>query len=231
MAARTLDQTGTQAAVYPSEDQLWAQGPPVNSPGGQGVQYIGAADQIIPPPAPASAAAANATEDYLHEVINGETSNAVYPEDVVNNRVFGPQGFGDWNAQPYYSGHSQNIVSNPASEQGWGVGPARRWAHYPKVDSPNPARNEGQHLRNGALPWVTADSSLYERSQLAWEQQWDPYKQRRSPAAVVPVAQSVPFVQTVPTFAGGPAPTPGLDVPIGGEDQGVYWHQQTGPGQ
>jgi hypothetical protein len=231
MAAQTLDQTGTQAAIYPSEDVLWATGPPINMPGGQGEEpYSSDDEQLVAPPVPQSAAQLQATEDYLHEVINGETSNAVYPEDVVNNRVLGPQGFGDWNVQPYYTGHSQIVQANPGSEQGWGVGPARRWAHYPKVDSPNPARNEGQHLRNGALPWVSADSSFYERSQLAWEQQWDPYKFRRSPAAVVPVAQSVPFVQTVPTFAGGPSPVPGLDVPIGSDEQGVYWTQQARPG-
>jgi hypothetical protein len=220
-APASLDQTGTQAAVYPSEEVLWQVGPPINAPGGQGVEYIGAGDQIIPPPAPASAAAANATEDLIHEQLNGETSNAVWHENVINNAVYGPQGFGDWNVQPYYSGHSQNIRSNPAAEQGWGVGPARRWAHYPKVDSPNPARNLGMHLRNGSLNWVVGDSSLYERSQLAWEQQWDPFKQRRPVAAVVPVPPSVPFVQTVPTMAGGPSPVPGLDVPIGGEE-GVY---------
>ena len=163
-----------------------------------------------------------ATEDYLHEVMNGETSNEAWPETVVNNRSIGPMGFGTWNEQPYYTGHSQNIPSNPGSEQGWGVGPARRWAHYPRVDSPNPARNDGQHLRNGSLPWVTADSSLYERTQLAWEQQWDPYKYRRTPSAVVQVAPSVPFVQTVQPYAGGPSPVPGLDVPIGSEEYGVY---------
>ncbi len=221
-APASLDATGTQAAVYPSEEALWAVGPPINAPGGQGVEYIGAGEDITPVPAPTSAAAAQATEDYLHDVINGETPNGAYLENIVNNEVYGPQGFGDWNVQPYYTGHSQNIVSNPAAEQGWGVGPARRWAHYPKVDSPNPARNEGQHLRNGSLPWVVSDSSLYERSQLAWQQQWAPYKYRRPVSAVVPVPQSVPWVQTVPTFGGGPSPVPGLDVPIGGEDQGVY---------
>ena len=216
----TLDQTGTQAAVYPAEATLWVIGAPINAPGDQGVEYIGA-DDLLPPPAPTSARAAQATEDYLHDVINGETSNEVWPEDVVNPAVHGPQGFGDWNVQPYYTGHSQNIPSNPGAEQGWGVGPARRWAHYPKVESPNPARNEGQHLRNGSLPWVVADSSLYERSQLAWQQQWEPYKFRRSASAVVPVPPSVPFVQTVPTYAGGPSPVSGLDVPIGGEE-GIY---------
>ena len=222
-APPALDHTGTQAAIYPSEEALWSTGPPINAPGGQGVEWTGAGEQLVPPPAPASAAAAQATEDYLQEVINGETSNEAFAENVVNNAVYGPQGFGDWNVQPYYSGHSQNIVSDPSAEQGWGVGPARRWAHYPKVESPNPARNEGQHLRNGSLPWVVTDSALYYRTQLAWEQQWDQFKQRRPVAATVPVAQSVPYVQTVPTFAGGPAPTPGLDVPIGGDDQGVYW--------
>jgi hypothetical protein len=220
--ALTLDQTGTQAAVYPSEDQLWVQGPPINAPGSQGITPYGAGEQFAPPPVPRSAAQMAATENYLHEVMNGETPNAVWPENVVNPRVIGPQGFGTWNAQPYFSGHSQNIPSNPASEQGWGVGPARRWAHYPRVDSPNPARNNGQHLRNGALPWVTVSSSLYERSQLAWEAQWQPYKYRRTPAAVVQVAPSVPWVQTVQPFAGGPSPVPGLDVPIGSADYGVY---------
>jgi hypothetical protein len=219
----SLDLTGTQAAVYPSEAALWASGPPINAPGGQGVEWTGAGEQLVPPPAPSSAAAAQATEDYLHEVINGETSNAVWHENVVNPAVHGPQGFGDWNVQPYYTGHSQNIPSNPGSEQGWGVGPARRWAHYPKVESPNPARNEGQHLRNGSLPWVVESSWLYYRTQLEREQSWAPFKQRRPVAATVPVAQSVPYAQTLPAFAGGPAPTPGLDAPIGGEDLGVYW--------
>lgn len=215
----SLDVTGTQAAVYPSEEALWAQGPPINDPGDQGVAYV-SDDGLTPGPAPASAAAANATEEFIHEVMNGETPNEAYWEDVVNNRVIGPQGFGDWNQQPYFTGHTQIVLSDPASEQGWGVGPARRWAHYPKVDSPNPARNEGQHLRNGQLPWVTADSSLYERTQLAWEQQWAPYKMRSPVTPVVPVPASVPFVQTVPTFGGGPLAYPGIDIPT--EDAGIY---------
>jgi len=215
-APPSLDLTGTQAAIYPSEETLWVQGPPINDPGNQGVQTPSSDEDYDGPlPAPTTPAQANATEQWLHDVINGETPNEAYWEDVVNPRVNGPQGFGPWNVQPFYTGHSQNIVSNPASEQGWGVGPARRWAHYPHVDSPNPARNEGQHLRNGELPWVTADSSLYERSQLAAEQQWDPYKQRSPLNPVVPVATSVPYVQTVPTYSGGPVAYPGIDVPIG----------------
>lgn len=219
-APPSLDVTGTQAAIYPSEDALWAQGPPINDPGDQGVEYIGASEDVIAPPAPSSSAAANATEDFIHEVINGETSNGAYGEVWVNPEEYGPTGYGDFNVQPFFTGHSQNVPSNPAAEQGWGVGPARRWAHYPKVDSPNPYRNKTVHLRNGALPWVVADSSLYERTQLAWEQQWDQYKQRRPVAAVVPVPTSVPFAQTVPTYGGGPVHYPGVDLPVG--DDGIY---------
>jgi hypothetical protein len=218
-APPSLDVTGTQAAIYPSEDQLWVQGPPINAPLGQGVSVdnmVGDPSVVAPPiPAPGSLSGTQAYEAYNHEVMNGQTSNQAYDEAVVNNAVWGPQGFGDWNVQAYQTGHTQNLVSDPASEQGWGVGPARRWAHYPKVESPNHARNFGEHLRNGELPWVTATSSLYERSQLAWEQQWAPFKARSPVAPVVPVPASVPYVQTVPTFSGGPVSYPGIDVPIG----------------
>ena len=158
---------------------------------------------------------AAAYEAYIAEVMNGETPNQTYPEDVVNNAVYGPQGFGDWNVQAYESGHSQIVQSNPAAEQGWGVGPARRWAHYPKVESPNPSRNFGEHFRNGQLPWVSNESKLYVRTQLAREEHWSPFKQRSPVAPVVPVAPSVPYVQTVPTFSGGPVEYPGIDVPLG----------------
>lgn len=218
-APPSLDRTGTQAAIYPSEEALWAAGPPVNEAGDQGVDYIGSSE-LSPPPAPTSARAAQDTEDFLQEVLNGQTSNVAYGEIWQNNAVYGPQGFGDWNQQPYQTGPSQIVQSNPGSEQGWGVGPARRWAHYPKTDSPNYARNLGQHNRNGSLPWVVADSSLYERSQLAWEQQWAPFKRRSPVSPVVPVPVSVPFVQTVPTFGGGPSPYPGVDLPVG--DSGVF---------
>lgn len=219
---RSLDRTGTQAAVYPSEEVLWAQGPQINDPGSQGVAgpdsdalegvgYYSGAGQIT-----------LAQEDaLLHEQLNGETPNGAYGEHWVNTQVYGPTGYGPYNDQTIFqSGHSQNVVSDPSSEQGWGVGPARRWAHYPHEENVNPFRNRMVHCRNGELPWVVATSSLYERSQLAWEQQFAPMKFRSPLAPVVPVAQSVPFVQTVPTYAGGPAPHPGVDVPIG--DEGMY---------
>lgn len=207
-----LDKTGTQAAIYPSEEALWVTGPPINDSGDQGMF---AAQEF-----PVDQMTTAQEDDWLHEVVNGETSNAAIDESWVNNMVYGPQGFGDWNEQAYETGHTQIIQADPAAEQGWGVGPARRWAHYPKTDSPNPTRNFGTHNRNGQLPWVAASSSLYERSQLAWEAQWQPYKYRSPVSPVVPVPVSVPFVQVVPTFGGGPSPHPGVDLPVG--DEGVF---------
>jgi hypothetical protein len=206
--APSLDHTGTQAAVYPSEQTLWTVGPPITDPADP-IVYL---DENLqpPPPGPRNPAA---EEAWINETLNGETPNGAVWENVVNNAVYGPQGFGDWNVQAFETGHTQNRPSDPSSEQGWGVGPARRWAHYPKTDSPNPARNEGQHLRNGELPWVSVETALYYRTQLEREQSWGPYKARSPVAPVVQVPVSVPFVQTVPTFSGGPVDYPGIDVP------------------
>lgn len=199
----SLDATATQAAVYPSEQQLWNVGPTINDPGDQGVM-----PDLGPMTNPTQA------EDWLHEVLNGETSNQVWEESVVNPRPFGPTGFGPWTDEgQFQTGHSQNVVSNPAAEQGWGVGPARRWAHFPIEDSPNPARNMGQAHRDGQYAYVSDETKLYYRTQLAWEQQWAPFKRRSPVAPIVPVASSVPFSSTVPTYGGGPAPIPGVDVP------------------
>lgn len=217
MAQKTyasLDMTGTQAAVYPNEDLLWTQGPPINEPGDQGVEWTGSDVSLNPPPAPATVAEAEANDDFLHEVLNGETSNGAYGEDWVNVQQYGPTGLGPFNDERLYeSGHTQITQANPSAEQGWGVGPERAWAHYPIEQLVNPFRNRMVHCRNGELPWVTADSNLYERTQLAWEQQWDPFKQRSPVSPVVPVATSVPFVATVPTYGGGPLGHPGVDYP------------------
>jgi hypothetical protein len=214
-----LDFTGTQAAIYPSEEALWVQGPPINAPGNQGVAFVAAQQGQLVPPGPVLNV--DAEEAWIHQQVNGETPNGAYEEVWVNVQQYGPTGLGPWtNQDEFQTGHSQNVVSNPAAEQGWGVGPARRWSHFPVEDSPNPFRNRMVHLRNGELPWVTSTSSLYERSQLAWEQQWDQYKRRSPVAPVVQVPVSVPFVQTVPTYSGGPSPHPGVDLPIG--DEGIY---------
>lgn len=219
----SLDELGQIAAIYPDEASLWVNGPPITDPGGQGVE-IGAGDpsqMLSPPPAP-TAREAQDTENWLQEVINGETPNGAYGEEWVNLAIGGPAGFGNWNEQPFYTGHSQIVQSNPGAEQGWGVGPARRWAHYPFAELQNPTRNMGGHLRMGTLNTLTPDTALYWRTQLAWEQQWDAYKQRGPVNPVMPVADSVPFVQTVPTYGGGFVQYAGIDVPAGGPDEGIY---------
>src|SRR5947208_3822934 len=116
-ASPSLDQTGTQAAVYPSEEALWVVGPPINDGGPQGLEQFATEDEDPAPPAPLASAAQAAQEDYLHEVMNGQTPNGAYGEIWVNNAVYGPQGFGDWNEQAYETGHTQNIPSDPSTEQ------------------------------------------------------------------------------------------------------------------
>lgn len=221
-APPSLDLTGTQAAVYPSEDTLWVSGPPIDDPGDQGVEpYSGAmatgqGDAFGEPPV-GTPATIQQEEDLLHEQINGETPNGAYGEAWVNTGIIGPTGIGPYNDESKYeSGHTQIIQSNPSAEQGWGVGPARRWAHYPIEQNVNPFRNRMIHCRNGELPWVYADTALYYRTQLEVEQAAAPYKQRSPVAPVVPVVQSVPFSVTVPTYAGGPITYPGVDYPSGG---------------
>lgn len=221
----SLDNLGMTAAIYPSEDQLWFQGPPINDPGTQGVAPSTGdpSENLALPPAPVSTHDLQATEDYLQQVMNGETPNAAYQEDWVNLTIGGPAGFGNWNEQPYFTGHSQIVQANPGAEQGWGVGPARRWAHYPFSQLDNPARNYRNYLRNGTLDWAFYEQNmLYYRSQLAWEQQWDPYKNRGPVTPVLPVPGSVPHVDTVPTYAGGYTQYTGLDVPAFGLDTGIY---------
>jgi hypothetical protein len=209
----TLDQTGTQAAAYPSEDVLWRMGPPINASGAQVVSEFDE-DCYPEPPAPRSLSDVSRYELVIDEQLNGQTPNATYELAWVNPEVLGPTGYGPWNdPSNYQTGHSQNILSNPASEQGWGVGPARAWAHYPQSECPNPDRNMGQHLRNGQYPYVSAETALYYRTQLEWEQQWAGYKFRSPVAPVANVPPSVPFVQTVPTYGGGFMPLPGVDVP------------------
>lgn len=220
-----LDELGQIAAIYPNEQSLWQLGPPITDPGDQQGNGAAVADAhygpLPPSPTPKGA---QQEEDWLQEVMNGETSNGAYGEEWVNLAIGGPAGFGNWNEQPWMTGHSQIVQSNPGAEQGWGVGPARRWAHYPFSELQNPTRNLNvAHCRNGMQPETeTPETSLYYRTQLAWEQQWDTYKQRVPVTPVVPVAESVPHVQTVPTYGGGFVQYGGLDVPAGGPDEGIY---------
>ena len=213
----SLDNLGMTAAIYPSEEQLWYYGPTISTgPGGDDYArpIEDPTEMLTAPPVPASGRDVATTQELIFRQQNDQTPNDAVAEEWVNLTTSLPAGFGPWSDAPYYTGHSQVVRSNPASEQGWGVGPARRWAHYPFSQLDNPTRNAATHLRNGDLPWVYSEQNmLYYRSQLAWEQQWDQYKQRGPVTPVVPVATSVPFTQTVPTYGGGPLPYTGLDIP------------------
>lgn len=219
---RSLDQTGRLAAVYPTEDQLWLYGPTINDPGTQGVSE----GEPPLPPVPSGRQSADAEDAWINETLNGPTPNGAYGEAWVNPAVGGPTGFGNWNEQPFYSGHSQIVQANPAAEQGWGVGPARRWAHYPFSELQNPSRNMGKHLRMGESPTLAApESQVAERAGIAWEMQWEPFKQRLPVNPVVPLATTVPYATTVPAYAGGPENIPGIDqpvVPLTDNGSGVY---------
>jgi hypothetical protein len=232
---KSLDNLGMTAAIYPSEEQLWYYGPTISTTDGDVYTITGVGnpteDQIGPdgnqhtPPRPTSARDLQATEELQFAQLNDQTPNGAYGEQWVNLTIAGIAGWGDWQTQPYETGHSQITVANPGSEQGWGVGPARRWMHYPFSQLDNPARNAANHLRNGDLPWAYSEQNmLYYRSQLAWEQQWDKYKQRGPVTPVVPVASTVPFVQTVPSYGGGPGEYQSLlDIPgVSSSDIGVY---------
>lgn len=212
----SLDLEGITAAVYPDETTLWAVGPPINDPGAQlGNQTVYGTDSGDRYGAPLPTAQSQAeTEDLLHAQLNDETPNVASALEWVNPAVTMPPNFGAWNEQWFESGHTQAIPSNPSAEQGWGVGPARRWARWPFSELTNPFRNRMVHMRNGELPWVYADTALYWRTQEEWQQQWDGVKFRSPVAPVVGVPASVPFVATVPAYGGGPAPTYGLDIPF-----------------
>ena len=202
----SLDNLGMTAAIYPSEEQLWYYGPTIST-GTGGDEYT----PLLEGPSHGEVAT---QQELAFRQQNDQTPNDAIGEEWVNLTTSLPAGFGPWSPAGYLTGHSQIVQANPGSEQGWGVGPARRWAHYPFSELGNPTRNAGAHLRNGDLPWAYSEQNmLYYRSQLAWEQQWDAYKVRGPVTPVVPVAPSVPFTQTVPTYGGGPIPYAGLDIP------------------
>lgn len=126
------------------------------------------------------------------------------PLIVVNPREFGPTGWGDWNEQQFQSGHTNNLVTNPSSEQGFGVGPERKWGHYPSPDNPNPFRLSNTLFRNGGDTYSTMVYRPEIRSYWAMSQQQElgthKYQAR---SGVVEQPASVPYVETVPPINPG----------------------------
>lgn len=126
---------------------------------------------------------------------------------VVLPREFGITGWGDPNNQQFQSGHTNNLITNDSSEQGWGVGPERKWGHYPTPDNPNPYRMLNALQRSGGdsysdmiyRPEVTA----YWAQALGQNLTQEKVKQRASGYRTVNQTPSVPYVSTIPPMSPG----------------------------
>jgi len=132
------------------------------------------------------------------------------PAVVVNPREFGVTGWGDNNSQQFQSGPTNNVILNKSLEQGMGVGPERRWMHYPSPDNPNPYRRMNAFLRDG-MDAYSAD--VYRPEQVAyWWQALlneDYVATSKATSPVNPVATqppSVPFTAIVPDQGTGTNP-------------------------
>lgn len=128
------------------------------------------------------------------------------PMIVVNPAELGITGWGPPNDQPYQSGQSNDIKTNASAEQGTGVGPERKWPHYPHATNPNPYRDHGVLRRNGGL---VAGTVVYRPEVAAYWQQAMfneaavAATRHRGRRGTVNQAPSVPYVSTVPPISPG----------------------------
>jgi hypothetical protein len=128
---------------------------------------------------------------------------------IVNPREFGITGWGDWNNQQYQSGHTQNLPTNESAEQGMGVGPERKWPHYPTPDNPNPYRALNILRRMGGDSYSTMvyrpETTAYWAQAIGYELSQEPAKHRfTGRTAIVNQQPSVPYVTTIsPVRPGG----------------------------
>jgi hypothetical protein len=140
----------------------------------------------------------------VYEMLSGQAD----PRDppgvlaLVNPAESPPTGWGAFNLQPYQSGHTNNLVTNPSAEQGAGVGPERVWGHYPHATNPNPFRRFNVTLRDGGDAYspdvYRPRAVVYWANALRYEEAAVPVKVRQGPPAVVNQAPSQPYVATVP---------------------------------
>jgi hypothetical protein len=128
-------------------------------------------------------------------------------QTIVNPLNSPPTGWGSPNDQQYQSGKTNNVTTNESAEQGMGVGPERKWPHFPHATNPNPFRNLNVLQRSGMDTYST---DIYRPEVVAfWAQALEnnigqaPVKQRSRVNPVVNQAQSVPFVETVPPVSPG----------------------------
>lgn len=121
--------------------------------------------------------------------------------NVVNPRESLPTGWGAVNKQQFQSGHTQNLPTNESAEQGYGVGPERKWPHYPHAELPNPYRNMNVLQRSGGDSYSTdvyrPEVVAFWAQALARESADAAVKQRQRAGAVINQPASIPFVQTV----------------------------------
>lgn len=132
----------------------------------------------------------------------GPNEPPIGPQVVVNPAESPPTGWGAPNHQQFQTGHTQNVPTNESAEQGKGVGPERKWPHYPHAENPNPYRSLNAWQRAGTDDY---SNDIYRVEAAAfWYQgiidslQHAPDKQRTMPNPVMNQAPSVPFVQVVP---------------------------------
>lgn len=147
----------------------------------------------------------------VFELLSGQVDPREPPIDaliIVNPAEDLPTGWGAGQAQQYQSGPTNNRRVNASAEQGQGVGPERKWSHYPHAVNPNPFRNANVHQRAGTDAYSAdvyrVETAAYWPQALVVEQVQAPAKQRGPVAPVVNQEPTVPFVQTVPARGGSP---------------------------
>lgn len=134
----------------------------------------------------------------------GQVSNVeprIGPQIVVNPAESPPTGWGAPNDQQFQTGHTQNVPTNPSAEQGFGVGPERKWPHYPHAVNTNPFRSLNAWQRSGTDNYSSqiyrAESSAFWYQAIIDSLQHTPDKQRSPVNPVINQAPSVPYVATV----------------------------------
>lgn len=98
---------------------------------------------------------------------------------VAHVTQLGPPELGPPNNQPFQSGHTSIVPTNPASEQGVGRAPGWQWAHYPHVQQFNVEWVNGQTLLlDGQDPQAMLGPGAYRagRSPI-WLQALENYRQ------------------------------------------------------
>lgn len=140
----------------------------------------------------------------LDPYFNGSVSPQepfIGPLIVVNPAESPPTGWGAPNHQQFQTGHTQNVKTNYSAEQGQGVGPERKWPHYPHVENPNVYRNLNVYQRSGtdaySVEVYRAESAAYWTQALYNSMQHAPDKFRSPQTPVINQAPSVPYVDVI----------------------------------